>query len=325
VRNNFWNGKRVFITGANGFVGSWLTKALIDQRVKVSVLINQEVKGSLLNEVRSNLTAVFNGNLTNFSLIKKIFDRQKPEICFHLAAQPIVTKANNSPIPTLKTNIEGTWNILEAARVNNTPRLIVASSDKAYGVHKNLPYTEKFSLNAFHPYDASKACCDILAQTYYHTYRMSLAVTRCANIYGFGDNNFSRIVPATVRDALRGKRPIIRSDGTPLRDYIYISDVVKAYLVLAQRLGDAKIDGQAFNFGTGKPVSVINLVRKIINLSGKKGLTPRILSKNKIKGEIDKQYLNSSKAQKALNWKPKLTLDQGLKLTIKGYKTFFEK
>lgn len=325
MKRSFWKKKRIFITGANGFVGSWLTKVLVEAEAQVVVLIKEEIPGSILDEKKfcSKLKAVIRGNLVDYGLVESIFRKYKPDTCFHLAAQAIVGRANQSPLPTFESNITGTWNVLEAARNYGIGRMVVTSSDKAYGEHDRLPYSEEDSLLALHPYDASKACCDILARTYAHTYDLPIAVTRCANIYGGGDLNFSRIIPDTIRSVLHKKNPIIRSDGTPLRDYIYIEDVVRAYLTLAEKVRNKKIRGEAFNFGTEKPISVLDLVNKIIKISGEKGVKPIIMGKGKLKGEIDKQYLAIRKAQNLLGWQPKYDLEKGLRKTISWYQNFF--
>jgi CDP-glucose 4,6-dehydratase len=203
--------------------------------------------------------------------------------------------------------------------------VVVASSDKAYGEHKKLPYTEEAALQALHPYDASKACTDILARCYANTYSLNTAVTRCANIYGPGDFNFSRIIPDTIRSIVLNQNPVIRSDGTPLRDYVFIGDIVSAYLILARKLYTQKLSpGGAFNFGTGKPISVLGLVKKILIISNKQNLQPRILCKGKIKGEIDKQYLSSQKAKKLLGWRCQKSLSGGLKITFSWYANHFK-
>jgi CDP-glucose 4,6-dehydratase len=257
--------------------------------------------------------------------MRKLFSNTQPDVCFHLAAQALVLKANRSPVSTLKANIQGTWNILEAVRELSLPtKIVVASSDKAYGEHKKLPYIETAALQALHPYDASKACADILARTYAHTYHMPVAVTRCANIYGPGDLNFSRIIPDAFRSIVLKKNLIIRSDGTPVRDYIFVGDVVDAYLVLAQALSkNAKgVRGEAFNFGTGKPISVLRLVHVIKQITGARELIACIASKGKIKGEIDKQYLCSKKARDLLHWYPRHSLTQGLTKTFQWYSQY---
>jgi len=318
---NIWKNKVIFITGANGFLGSHLVKMALAYNARVIVLIKEDIRSSLfeIEDLRSK-SRIYRGDLSDRNLVNKIFKNNKIDVCFHIAAQAIVGIANNSPLGTFKTNIEGTWNILEAARVFGVKAMVVASSDKAYGEHKKLPYKEEAALVALHPYDASKSCADILSRTYAHTYKLPVAVTRCANIYGPGDLNFSRIIPDTCRAAIKNTDPIIRSDGTPLRDYAFVGDIVEAYFTLAASLLNKKINfGEAFNFGTGKPISVIKLVKMILEASGKTGLTPKILSKGKIKGEIDKQYLSSAKAKRMLGWQPKYSLKEGLKITYKWY------
>ena len=326
MKNNFWHNKKVIITGANGFLASHLTISLLEREAKVTGIIKEEIQFSLLNlpikERKYNNLKISKGDIVDYEFIKRLFETIKPDICFHLAAQAIVVRANELPIPTLKTNIEGTWNILDVVRdFSHNTKLVVASSDKAYGEHKKLPYTEKAALQALHPYDASKACADILSRSYAHTYGLAVAVTRCANIYGPGDLNFSRIIPDTFRSAILNKKPVIRSDGSPLRDYLYIKDAVNAYLKLAEALLSDKnrVSGEAFNFGIGRPVSVIDLVRLMLKVAGKENLKPVILSKKKIHGEIDKQYLSISKAKKVLNWSPRYTLRDGLRETFHWY------
>lgn len=319
---NIWKNKIIFITGANGFLGSHLTCEALARKAKVIALIKEEIPLSLFSiENLNKKVKLLKGDLKDSHLINAVFKENKIDLCLHVAAQAIVGIANKSPIGTLKTNIEGTWNILEASRVYGCGVIVVASSDKAYGEHKKLPYTEETSLLALHPYDASKACADILSRTFAHTYNLPVAVTRFANIYGAGDFNFSRIIPDTIRSVINGQDPIIRSNGSPLRDYLYIKDAINAYYILANKLYLKEIEfGQAFNFGTGNPVSVLGLVKKIINLSYKNNLKPLILGKGKTKGEIDKQYLSNKKAKKILGWKPEYTLTQGLSETYKWYK-----
>jgi CDP-glucose 4,6-dehydratase len=318
-----WENQNVFVTGANGFLGSWVTKALTEKGANVVVIVKEEIPGSTLgymSDVCDKLGQVVSGDITDLATVEKIFTEYEINTCFHLAAQALVGIANKSPLPTFESNIIGTWNVLEAARNCETfEGLVVASSDKAYGEHETLPYTEDFCLNALHPYDASKACADILSRTYFKTYGLPVAVTRCANIYGGGDLNFSRIVPDAVRAVLLDKELIIRSDGTPVRDYMYITDVVRGYLTLAEQLG--KVKGEAFNFGTNSPISVLGLVDKVIEVSEKTDLKPII--KGEAKGEINRQYLHSKKAEELLGWKPKYSLDEGLKETIAWYDEYF--
>lgn len=323
--DNFWNNKKVLITGANGFLGSHISIALLKNGARVAGIVKENPENSYLKialkEIHNPKIKIIKCDIANFKALFRIFINFKPDICFHLAAQPIVGIANKSPLSTFETNIKGTWNILEITRLSRTRAAVVASSDKAYGEHKKLPYKEDAALLALHPYDSSKACADMLTRCYAHTYGLNTAVTRCANIYGPGDFNFSRIIPDTIRLAILGQNPVIRSDGTPLRDYVFIEDIVNAYLVLSEYLYKGNIrSGEIFNFGTGKPISVLALVDKVLQVSDRKDLKPVILSKRKIKGEIDRQYLSSLKAQRLLNWKCSYSLDSGLRITYKWYK-----
>lgn len=328
--DNFWKGKCVLITGANGFLGSHLSIEFLRKYAVVIALIKENLKFSFLKmalkDMHNPKIKIIKSDIIKFKSVFKIFKKYKPDICLHLAAQTIVGIANKSPLSTFEVNIKGTWNILEIARIFNTKAVIVASSDKAYGEHKKLPYREEVGLQALHPYDSSKACADILTRCYANTYGLNTAVTRCANIYGPGDFNFSRIIPETIRSIISNKAPIIRSDGTPLRDYIFIDDIVNAYLLLTKKLYCGEIKkGEAFNFGTGRPISVLSLVNKILMIAKKQNLKPEILSKQKIKGEINRQYLSSKKANALLGWQFRHCLEDGLKETYKWYKIFFSK
>lgn len=327
--DSFWKGKKVLVTGANGFLGSHLSAGLLKRGSRVIGVIKENPRHSYLNsylsQTKNKKIKIIKSDIVDFEAMIGIFKKHKPDICLHVAAQPIVGLANKSPIATFETNIKGTWNILEASRIFATKAVVVASSDKAYGEHKRLPYTEEAALLALHPYDASKSCTDILTRVYAHTYGLNSAVTRCANIYGPGDFNFSRIIPDTMRSAIMDKNPVIRSDGTPLRDYIYIDDVVDAYLVLAKKLYYKKVNsGEAFNFGSCRPISVLSLVRKILSIANKPYLQPVILSKTKIKGEIDRQYLSSCKASRKLGWKSSVSIDAGLSKTHHWYANYLK-
>jgi CDP-glucose 4,6-dehydratase len=235
-----------------------------------------------------------------------------------LGAQTIVTTANRSPISTFKSNIEGTWNVLEACRNSKlVERIVIASTDKAYGTQKQLPYTEEAPLQGEHPYDVSKSCADLIARSYFLTYGLPVAVTRCGNLYGAGDVNFNRLIPGTIKSILLGKRPVIRSDGTFIRDYIYLQDAIDGYLLLMKKLNQNNVRGEAFNFSTEKKLRVIDVVNKIIDIMESK-LNPRIL--NQASGEIREQYLSSKKAKRILGWEAKYNLEKGIKATIPWYK-----
>lgn len=317
-------GKNVFITGANGIVGYWLTQELVNRGAEVTILLRDFVPKS--NLIRSGLwknVNVVSGHLEDYLLIKRALNEYEIDTVFHLAAQAIVQTANRSPLATFNANIRGTWNVLEAARVSQlVKRVVVASSDKAYGEGEKLPYTEDMQLKGDHPYDVSKSCSDLIAQSYYKTYELPVAIARCGNIYGGNDLNMNRIVPGTIKSFLENKRPIIRSDGTLKRDYIYVKDVVDSYIVLAERLANKNVKGQSFNFGNEKPLSVLDMVHAIQKVMKKEKIKPKIL--NTAKGEIKNQYLSSKKAKKILSWKPKYTLTQGLKETVDWYEKFFD-
>lgn len=313
----FWSGKRVLVTGYEGFLGAKLTENLLDLGARIVGLDKiYRRPNSPLNSKNAHLERV-KGNLANFSLIYRLFIQARPEVIFHLAAQAIVPTANKNPLEAFKSNIQGTWNMLEAARRTDFKgALIVASSDKAYGDHEHLPYTENACLKGAHPYDVSKSCADLLAQAYFRTYRLSVAVTRCGNIYGPGDFHFSRIVPEAIHQALRGKKMLIRSDGTFTRDYIFVDDVVSGYLAVARKFTVKKCAGEAFNFSNEKPLSVLELVKLIYQLCGQE---PKYTILNQASGEIKHQYLSAHKARTVLGWQPRYTLEEGLKKTIRWY------
>lgn len=320
--DSFWLDRPVFVTGCSGVLGSWLTIALVDAGAAVTGLIRDEVPFSHLRRSGyQERIRVVRGDVTEYSLVERALNEYEINTVFHLAAQTIVTIANRAPLSTFETNIKGTWTLLEAARRSGKrPRVIIASSDKAYGVHAELPYTEDFALLGCHPYDVSKACADRIGRAYSETYALPVSVTRCANLYGGGDLNWSRLIPGTIRCVIRGERPIIRSDGTLLRDYLYVRDAVAGYLALAERAGTPQLVGEAFNFGMNDPRSVIEVVQTIIDVSGRTGLEPRVLGE--ASNEIHDQYLDSSKAKRLLGWTPEYSLGQGLRETLAWYTAF---
>lgn len=314
-KNKNWKNKNVFITGATGFLGSWLTSYLLDRQANIIILLRDWIPQSDLIESDNicDVTTV-RGNIEDYPLIERIINEYEIDTVFHLAAQTIVGIANNNPVSTFETNIKGTWNILEACRRNKTKKLIVASSDKAYGDQKELPYSENYPLAGRHPYDVSKSCADLLCRAYYETYNLPVCVTRCGNFYGGGDLNYNRIIPGTIRSILNNQVPVIRSDGKSIRDYFYIEDAVLAYITLAENMD--KVCGEAFNFSNEIQITVLDLVNKIIKLMGKK-IEPIIL--NEADNEIKHQYLSARKARELLGWTPKFSLEEGLKKTIEYY------
>jgi CDP-glucose 4,6-dehydratase len=267
-------------------------------------------------------TAVVQGQLEDYDFLERTVNKYEVDTVLHLGAQAIVGVAHRSPLATFEANIRGTYNLLEVCRQHRSlvRGIVVASSDKAYGTQVNLPYTEAMPLQGVFPYEVSKSCADMISHSYYATYRLPVAVARCGNIYGGGDLNWSRIVPETIRACLRGQPPQIRSDGTFVRDYIYVKDVVYAYLRLAESLNDERVLGQAFNFSPFQPLSVLELVSNILRLMDSGHLIPQIL--NSAEGEIHSQYLDSSKAKTILNWQPLYDLEQGLRETIAWYRHY---
>ena len=322
--DGFWRGKSVFVTGCTGLLGSWLTQSLVEKGTNVVGLVRDLVPQS--NLYRFGLEKKINivrGSLEDYLVLERCLNEYEAETVFHLAAQAIVGTANRNPLSTFETNIRGTWNLLEACRRNQkVKKIIVASSDKAYGTHEKLPYSEDFALRGDYPYDVSKSCADLISYAYFNTYNLPVCITRCGNIYGGGDLNFNRIVPGTIRSVNYNQRPIIRSDGKFLRDYIYIEDVVKAYLLLAEQMDGLDIYGEAFNFSNDKPLSVIEIVQSILKLMNREDLQPVIL--NEASNEIKCQYLTSEKARSLLGWVPLYTVDQGLHETIRWYTSYLK-
>lgn len=317
-----WKNRNVFVTGATGLLGSWLTRRLKDDGANIVALVRDWTPKSnlVLDETIQQVTVV-RGEVEDRALLERALNEYEIEVVFHLAAQTIVGAANRSPIGTFETNIKGTWNILEACRqTRSVKRIVVASSDKAYGDQKKLPYTEETALNGKHPYDVSKSCADLLCHAYYKSYGLPVAITRCGNFFGGGDLNLNRVVPGTIVSLLRGERPVIRSNGKFIRDYIYVEDGVDAYLHLAEALADRKYHGEAFNFSYEKPLTVLQIVGLVSRLM-ESPLKPRIL--NQATNEIIDQHLSSRKAKAVLGWKPLFNLEKGLLNTIEWYRTHF--
>jgi CDP-glucose 4,6-dehydratase len=318
-RRDFWQDRPTLITGCTGLLGSWLTQTLVDLGADVIGLVRDWVPQSeLVRNATIEHIKVVRGDVRDSGMVQRLFSEYEVDTCFHLAAQTTVGIANRMPVPTLETNIQGTWNVLEAARQwGGTKRTIVASSDKAYGDHDVLPYDETAPLQGQHPYDVSKSCADLIAITYANSYGLPVAVTRCGNMYGGGDLNWNRIVPGTMRSVLRGERPVIRSNGSPRRDYVFVLDIVDAYLTLAEAMIDGAHTGEAFNFGLDQPMSALEMVQRIIGLSPNPDIEPNVIGN--APNEIQEQYLNSNKAHRLLGWQAKHTLDEGLAITMQWY------
>lgn len=320
--NDFWLDRPTFVTGATGLVGGWLVRKLTEAEADVVCLVRDWVPQSELACSRLiEKIKVVHGDVGDQALLERILGEYEIATVIHLAAQTIVTIANRNPVFTFDTNIGGTWTLLEACRRSPTvEQIVLASSDKAYGDNKTLPYDEGTPLQGRHPYDVSKSCADLIAQAYASTYDLPVAITRCGNFYGGGDLNWNRIVPGTIRSVIRGNRPVIRSDGKYVRDYFYVEDGAAAYMLLAEKLANNKdLHGQAFNFSNETQVTTLELVEKILGLMNSDHV-PEV--RNEATNEIRNQYLSAAKARKVLGWKPLFALDEGLRRTIKWYEDF---
>lgn len=319
---HLWQDRTTFVTGATGLLGGWLVPRLLDLGADVVCLVRDWVpQCELVRRQAIERVKVVRGDVRDQALLERVLGEYEIDTIFHLAAQTIVGIANRNSISTFKTNIGGTWALLESCRRSPKVRQIVlASSDKAYGTQEKLPYDEDMPLQGRHPYDASKSCADLIAQAYATTYGLPLAITRCGNFYGGGDLNWNRIVPGTIRSVLRGQPPVIRSDGNYIRDYIYVEDAAAAYILLAERLAENhNLYGQAFNFSNEVQITVLQLVEKILALMGS-NLKPDI--RNEASNEIRAQYLSAAKARRVLGWSPLFTLEEGLRRTIEWYQNF---
>jgi CDP-glucose 4,6-dehydratase len=319
-----WRGRSVLVTGAQGFIGGWLAERLLDEGADVVTIRRDfEPQARFRTEGVEARCKTVMGDLIDYESLLRALNEHEVSHVFHLAAQTIVGTANRSPLSTWETNVRGTYNLLEACRAygvvgNGVEAIVVASSDKAYGSHETLPYREDFPLQPTFPYDVSKACTDLIARSYWSSYDMPVAVTRLANVYGGGDINWSRIVPDTARALARGERPVIRSDGTPERDYIYVADAVDAYLTVGASLASPEMRGRAWNAGAGQPVRVSELVERLIRISGR-DVEPDVQGQGTPHGEIDRQFLDSTAIREELGWSPKHDLDEGLSETWSWY------
>ena len=321
MKAEFWKHKNVLITGAAGLLGSELTSNLLKQNANVTIIIRDwSAKSRLFLENIHKKTNIANGDVVDFNFVSRVISEYEIDTIFHLAAQTVVRIGNNSPLSTFESNIKGTWSVLEAARIQqkNVKAIIVASSDKAYGSSKKLPYDENTPLKGLHPYDVSKSCADLITQAYWHTYKLPVSITRCGNLFGPGDLNISRIVPGTIISIMNGERPVIRSNGKYIRNYFYVKDAVSGYLTLAENR--EKSQGEAFNLGTAKRFSVIEMTNLILKLMKSK-LKPVIL--DQASNEILDQYLDIGKVERIFDWRAKYSVNLALKETIEWYEKYF--
>jgi len=321
---DFWRDRPTLITGASGLVGGWLTKRLVEAEADVVCLLRDWVPQSdLVGSRVIERTKVVRGDIRDQRLLERVLGEYEIDTVLHLAAQTIVPIANRNPVSTFDTNVAGAWALLEACRRSPAVKqIVVASSDKSYGEQERLPYDESMPLAGRHPYDVSKSAGDLISQSYAATYGLPVLITRCGNFYGGGDLNWSRIVPGTIRSVLRGKRPVIRSDGQFVRDYFYVEDGAAAYTLAAERLAaDRSLVGDAFNFSNEQPITVLDLTMLILELMGSE-LEPDV--RNEATNEIRCQYLSAAKAREKLGWAPLFGLNDGLNHTVNWYRQFFQ-
>ncbi len=321
---DFWHGRPVLVTGATGLLGSWLVPALHRHGADVTVLVRDALPRSLLvADGWLDKVNVVRGSLSDDSLLRRAFAEYGIQTVFHLGAQTLVGVAKVDPLGTLEANVRGTWLLLEAARQAKVQQVIVASSDKAYGDSMQLPYREDHPLQGRFPYDCSKSCADLISTMYAKTYGLGVAIARCGNLFGGGDLNFSRLIPGVIMATLRGQPFKIRSDGSFVRDFLYVEDAVQAYLELAQGLAaDASLAGQAFNFGLELRPTMLDLTHKVLAIMERSDLSPQVL--NVASAEICEQTLDATKARSVLGWKARHGMDDGLRRTVDWYSRHFE-
>ncbi|GGG93164.1 GDP-mannose 4,6-dehydratase [Silvibacterium dinghuense] len=324
----FWKGKRAFVTGATGLLGGWLVKALLEQEAEVTVLLRDPAPKSIFaREGMLERVDVVAGELESFATMQRAIAEYAPHTVFHLAAQPLVGVAKRDPMGTLRANVEGTWNLLEACRISAPadapPNILVASSDKAYGSSENLPYLETHPLQGRYPYDVSKSCADLITQMYAATYGLRAVVARCGNLFGGGDLHWSRTFPGVIKATLENEPFLIRSDGHYVRDFLYVKDAAESYLLLGEKLTEnPALAGEAFNFSLGEHLTVLEIVETTLGIMGRTDLKPVI--QNIASAEIREQHLDASKARKLLGWEPKYAMPEAIRETVEWYREYFQ-
>jgi CDP-glucose 4,6-dehydratase len=318
---NFWTDRPVFVTGATGLLGSHLTSELVARGANVTCLVRDSVSASHFHRLGlDRKVSIVRGELENYPLLERAIGEYEIETVFHLGAQTIVGIANKNPMSTWESNVRGSYHLMEACRRSpRVKRVLVASSDKAYGAQPKLPYDEDSPLIGRFPYDCSKSCTDLICTSYHVSFGLPVCITRCGNLFGAGDLNWNRIVPGTIRSALRGERPIIRSDGSFVRDYFFVEDAVHSYLLLAENMDRKDVVGQAFNFSDEKPLDVIAIANMVLEACGRPDLQLDV--RGEATNEIPEQYLSSAKAKKLLDgWKPQWGIGEGLQKTVGWYR-----
>lgn len=324
VTSSPWSGRRVLVTGASGIVGSWLTRRLVDEGAHVvAFVLDADHRSEFFFSGTVDRVTTVNGRLEEYQDLERAVVVHEVDSVVHLGAQALVGAALRAPLLTMEANVRGTYNLLEVCRLhaNLVRRIVIASSDKSYGDLQPPPYSEEMPPAGRHPYDLSKACADLIAQGYASTYDVPAAIARCGNIYGGGDLHWSRVVPGTIRSLLHGERPLLRSDGSPTRDYLHVDDVVDAYLLLCDKSEQPEVRGLPFNFGAGQPYSVSEIVSRLRQLIGREDLEPVIL--DSARSEIQSQYLDATKAALVLGWRPSIDLETGLARTVAWYRAYF--
>jgi CDP-glucose 4,6-dehydratase len=320
--DGFWRDRPVLVSGGTGLLGSWLTRGLLDRGARVVLLVRDRVPDALVfSDGSADRCVLVSGDVRDGRTVERVLTEYEVDAVFHLAAQTIVEHALRDPVGTFRSNVEGTWELLDACRRSGRPqRIVVASSDKAYGSQPVLPYTEDQPLAGRHPYDVSKSCTDLITQSYAVSYDLPVVVTRCGNLYGGGDLNFNRLIPGTIRAALEGTRPVLRSDGTPRRDYLYVEDAVDAYVATAERAHEPGVRGEAFNYSTETPMDALQVTRGVLEACGRTDLEPDI--QGTATHEIQDQYLAADKARERLGWRARVDFARGLEPTVAWYERY---